>query len=113
MNLHTTLRLYATADRFWIGVDFDGTLAHHEGGLELGKPIPPMLKRVKDWLAEGQSVKIFTARAGDPVQKKRVAEWCRDHGLGEITITNKKDQWMTELWDDKAVAVEKNTGKEL
>ena len=42
----------------WIGVDLDGTLAHYEGwkGIEhIGAPVPAMLERVKNWLAEGKA----------------------------------------------------------
>lgn len=49
----------------WIGVDLDGTLAHYEGwkGVEhVGAPVPAMLQRVKDWIAKGVEVRIFTAR---------------------------------------------------
>lgn len=49
----------------WIGVDLDGTLAHYDGGVgvdHIGPPVPAMLTRVKQWLAEGRAVKIFTAR---------------------------------------------------
>jgi hypothetical protein len=53
----------------WIGVDLDGTLAHYDGwkGADhIGAPIPAMVERVKGWLAEGKTVKIFTARAYCP-----------------------------------------------
>ena len=46
----------------WIAVDFDGTLAQYDGTLKLGKPIPAMCERVKNWVAEGYEVRIFTAR---------------------------------------------------
>jgi hypothetical protein len=53
----------------WIGVDLDGTLAHYDGwkGADnIGAPIPAMVERVKGWLAEGKTVKIFTARVYCP-----------------------------------------------
>ena len=37
----------------WIGVDLDGTLAHYTGWRgedHIGKPILPMLLRIKMWL---------------------------------------------------------------
>ena len=49
----------------WIGVDFDGTLAHYGtwvSPVHCGEPITPMVERVKAWLAEGRQVRIFTAR---------------------------------------------------
>jgi hypothetical protein len=57
--------------RGWIGVDLDGTLADHywpeKGPFEadrIGDPIPLMVARVKDWIAKGVEVRIFTARVG-------------------------------------------------
>lgn len=49
----------------WIGVDLDGCLAVYHGweGAELiGDPVPDMLERVKNWIAEDYDVRIFTAR---------------------------------------------------
>lgn len=49
----------------WIGVDFDGTLAHYDkwvSASHCGAPIEKMVDRVKRWLAEGREVRIFTAR---------------------------------------------------
>lgn len=101
--------------RSWIGVDLDGTLALYSGwrGLDhIGKPVPVMLARVRHWLDEGYTVKIFTARAslGDagivPVKK-----WLAENGLPELEVTNQKDFAMVELWDDRAVQVVANTGK--
>lgn len=101
--------------RSWIGVDLDGTLAQYSGwqGLDhVGKPVPVMLARVRYWLAEGYTVKIFTARATagergtEPIKK-----WLAENGLPDLEITNCKDFAMIELWDDRAVQVVANTGK--
>jgi hypothetical protein len=113
----------------WIGVDFDGTLAHYEGwnGGELGKPIAAMVTRVKDWIAKGHTVKIFTARVGatglitsignnDDIdfadqQRKKIQDWCKEHIGVELEVTATKDFAMIELWDDRAVQVKANTGE--
>lgn len=101
--------------RSWIGVDLDGTLAYYSTwrGLDhIGKPVPVMLARVKHWLEQGYTVKIFTARACEgekgilPVKK-----WLVENGLPELEVTNQKDFAMVELWDDRAVQVVANTGK--
>lgn len=58
----------------WIGIDLDGTLAEYDGwkGVEhIGKPIPSMVKRVKEWISEGKDVRIFTARVCMSQSKKR------------------------------------------
>lgn len=99
----------------WIGVDLDGTLAEYHGwnGGHIGDPIPAMVKRVKGWLAEGITVKIFTARVTnkDPDTIYRIQEWCMFHGMGKLPVTNVKDWACIELWDDRAVRVVPNTGQ--
>ncbi len=100
----------------WIGVDLDGTLAHYDGwkGSEhIGDPVPGMLFRVNKWLAEGRRVKIFTARASDPVAVKAIKAWLVEHDIGGLEVTNVKDYAMIELWDDRAVQVVENTGMSI
>lgn len=106
----------------WIGVDLDGTLAQYDTwrGLDhIGEPVPAMLERVKRWISEGREVKIFTARvavadAGERSQvMAKIISWCEEHIGQELEVTNVKDFAMDELWDDRAVQVEKNTGQPL
>lgn len=99
----------------WIGVDLDGTLAHYdkwEGPTVIGDPIPKMVERVKRWLAEGRTVKIFTARisGGEIEVYVAIHDWSKKHIGQALDVTCKKDFEMDELWDDRAVQVEKNTG---
>lgn len=106
----------------------------------IGEPIPEMVDRVRAWRAEGKEVRIFTARlyplmyvepswhpseyklpdSGLAISAARrvmaveaarcIQAWCEVH-LGEILpITCVKDYGMIELWDDRAVQVERNTG---
>ncbi len=105
----------------WIGVDFDGTLAEYHGfdGLNLGEPVPEMIDRVKRWLEEDREVKIVTARISEPDPELRtravetIHDWLEEH-LGQVLeVTNEKDFGMIELWDDRCVAVETNTGRPL
>lgn len=102
----------------WIGVDLDGTLAHDLGnkrenkGLdEIGTPIKPMVDRLRQWIAEGKTVKIFTARASSPRQVVLVKKWLAEQGLPELEVTNVKDLRMIELWDDRCVQVMTNLGE--
>lgn len=110
----------------WIGVDLDGTLARYDGwkGHEhIGDPIEPMVNRVKVWLSMGRTIKIFTARMhghGLPVIGDETAQidvvtpievWCSKHIGQVLEVTNVKDFGMIELWDDRAVSVEMNTGR--
>ncbi|HTY88891.1 MAG TPA: hypothetical protein VMB80_15605 [Candidatus Acidoferrum sp.] len=100
----------------WIGVDLDGTLARDLGsgrGDEIGSPIEPMLARVKRWIAEGRTVKIFTARASSPRQVAAVKAWLASVGLPDLEVTNVKDQRMIELWDDRCVQVTTNLGEPI
>jgi len=102
----------------WIGVDLDGTLAFYDtwrGTEHIGAPIPAMVERVKLWLHMGKTVKIVTARVadGDPKAIAAIQVWCRNH-LGQVLpVTNAKDFGMIELWDDRAVQVEQNTGRRM
>lgn len=126
--------------RGWIGVDLDGTLAHYEGwkgAAHIGEPVGEMLFRVKKWLADGWEVRILTARCwpllqvspGDSLMnaarlwapRERVLEaeaaiqaiqaWCTQHLGQPLCVTCVKDYRMVELWDDRAVQVEPNTGR--
>lgn len=115
-------------DGGWIGVDLDGTLAHYDGwkGIDhIGEPIPAMMERVRAWLDEGREVRIFTARVCEPrmggdgdgsaqAAREHILRWLWEHDLivdGEpLAVTNIKDFAMLELWDDRAVQVEINTG---
>lgn len=101
----------------WVGVDFDGTLATYHKGMApaLGEPIPQMVARVKRWLENGIRVKILTARASHPswTTESHIAmsNWCREHLGVVLPITCEKSYEMIELWDDRAVQVESNTGR--
>lgn len=98
--------------RGWIGVDLDGTLAVYDGWIgfqHIGAPIPYMVCFVRSLLDQGKTVKIFTARADGPHEP--IKAWCREHLGVELEITNVKDRWMELLYDDRAIAVQKNTGR--
>ena len=105
----------------WIGVDLDGTLACYEeweGYDIIGEPIGPMVRRVKEWLSEGIEVRIFTARVGGSKETSRIArkaiqQWCIMHIGAKLQVTATKDMAMYELWDDRVVQVERNTGRRM
>ncbi len=99
----------------WFGVDLDGTLAEQGDGFlaEIGPPVPAMIHRVRGWLAEGRDVRVFTARvAHDPggAQRRRVQDWCEQHLGARLPVTCAKDHEMAELWDDRAIQVQRNAG---
>jgi hypothetical protein len=109
---------------YWIGVDFDGTLAYtipnRISPYDLGEPIPDMVNRVKNWIAMGYTVKLMTARMNlrsstgctrdlDEMEAK-LHGWCLRHIGAILPCVNNKDGWMEVLWDDRAVSVIKDTG---
>ena len=115
----------------WIGVDLDATLAEYggwKGYSTIGKPICPMVDRIKGWLAQGKEVRIFTARVcrnmGEIVvgaeadTEKRIKDetlliqdWLeRECALPRLAVTCEKDFAMIELWDDRAIQMIPNTG---
>jgi hypothetical protein len=84
----------------WIGVDLDGTLAKYgrwAGPLEIGEPIAPMVARVRQWLAEGKEVRIFTARVAvpevTPEYIARVEEFARKAGRESFDASAHIAEW--------------------
>lgn len=111
----------------WIGVDFDGTLAVYdkwEGATATGEPITPMVERVKGWIADGMNVRIVTARVYAPNNNARrqreaaesmiaIQNWCFVQFGKFLPVTCVKDFAMIELWDDRCVQLERNTGEPI
>lgn len=123
----------------WIGVDFDGTLVC-EADWNLGQPGPPipaMVARVKQWLADGDEVRIVTTRVavvpkadGTPgaemndygqeadalfaiQQRDLIRRWCQEHLGCALVVQAGKDFQMRELWDDRAIQLVPNTGTSI
>nr|WP_321399925.1 hypothetical protein [uncultured Desulfobacter sp.] len=100
----------------WYGVDLDGTLAVWNDNSTLdriGAPVHAMVDMVRSMVDNGIRVKIFTARACDPAQIPKIRAWMSRHGLPDLEITNVKDYYMERLYDDRAIRVERNTGRIL
>jgi hypothetical protein len=107
-------------DQKWIGVDLDGCLAYDDDNWsdDIGAPIPEMVARVRNWLVEGKDVRIMTARVnraanGSKVagQMKKIEAFCIEQFGRPLPVTCAKDPFMAELWDDRCVRVERNTGR--
>jgi hypothetical protein len=100
----------------WVGFDLDGTLALDDrpsgffDPTHIGDPVPKMAALVRDYLAQGIQVRIVTARACNPDDIPTVEQWLIRHFGQKLRVTNQKDYEMWLLYDDRAVAVEKNTG---
>lgn len=106
--------------RYWIGVDFDGTLAYYDrfrGNLTFGRPIPKMVRRIQQMLEHGKTVKIFTSRvAPDGIKdveaiRTALENYTEQHIGVRLEVTCVKDSFMEKLYDDKAVQVITNTGR--
>lgn len=101
-----------------VAVDLDGTLARWNPDddydpSKIGSPVKPMVERVKKMIEDGHEVVIHTARVGSDGSFPHIKAWLRENGLGDLRITNKKEPEMSHFYDDRAVAVERNTGKIL
>ncbi len=112
--------LHGEIGKGWIGVDLDGTLAYYngwKGATVIGDPVPKMLDRVRGWIADGQEVRIVTARvspvnADALISRMAIQKWLEEKCfLGNIPITHEKDYLMLELWDDRCVQIIPNTGE--
>lgn len=104
----------------WTGFDLDRTLAVYDEwrGIEhIGEPIPEMVNNVKELLANGDRVKIFTARvAGKEGDKLAlivsfIEQWCLTHIGEKLEVTAVKDGRCICIYDDIAKQVVPNTGE--
>ena len=114
-----------------IAVDFDGTLSEYHGfnGIGVyGPPIPAMIERVKEWIANDIEVVVFTARAStrdvtgaltsaaqneSHLEKMYIMNWCVEHIGRDLLVTGEKLKRFSEISDDRAVRVETNTGQRI
>ena len=104
----------------WIGVDFDGTLVVQKTFPRVGPPVEKMVALVKNWLTNGckvkhikglvKCVKIFTARAKDPVQVKVVSDWTKKYLGKRLEVTNVKDSGCVRIVDNISVRVKQDKG---
>lgn len=108
----------------WHGVDLDGSLATEIVPFDprqIGDPVPDMVYRVRVWLARGEEVRIVTARVASTsctwVEREQttalIQDWTEMHLGARLMVTSEKDMDMMDLWDDRVVTVEKNTGRIL
>lgn len=115
--------IFAIPEGKWVGFDLDGTLAHYDGFRgpdHIGEPIAPMVNLAGEYIKNGVEVRIVTARANPrnyPGQHKIFMDTCRKWAVDifgiDLVITCRKDQDMHLLYDDRAIGVEKNTGRIL
>jgi len=107
------------AQKRWVGVDLDGTLArddaegHFLPPYPLGEPIPEMIAMVQSLLQAGVTVKVFSARACEPESVPIIQAWAEKHGLGRLEVTNQKDYDLIRFYDDRAIQMLPNQGKSV
>jgi len=107
----------------WRAVDFDGTLVNNSHSkprdpYEIhGEPIAAMVDTVKEWIAHGVKVCLFTARIGPTDDVRDVARvrtklqgWCLEHLGIVIPITCIKSHHIEAIYDDRAFRVTRNQG---
>lgn len=101
----------------WIAFDLDGTIATYMkfvSPTHIGEPIPNMIELLKKYLAEGYTVKIFTARVSVDSQAERasaaIKKWCITHIGQELDVTCVKHTNFVKFYDDRGVHVVKNEG---
>jgi hypothetical protein len=109
-----------------IAVDLDGVLAKW-GDLSMaeyrpdaiGEFVPVMVERIKRWLAQGKEVAIFTARVHPmhveeaEIARRAIEERCLKEFGKKLEVTCMKHPRMSEIWDDRAVTIERDTGRIL
>lgn len=106
----------------WYGFDLDGTLAD-DSKVEkynpyiIGPPVPAIVNLIKQFLSEGKTCKIFTARVHlhDESKKQAMISRIQDYlerecKLPRLDVTNIKTTSMRALYDDRAFHVIRNTG---
>jgi len=106
-----------------IAVDWDGTLVEYhgfKGACEYGAPIPKMVARVKEWIAKGHEVLIYTSRVSIEhgfdrikMESDSIQYALHEMGLPPLQVTATKWMHIAEFWDDRAVQVEINTGRRM
>jgi len=101
-----------------IALDFDKTLAYHKsewGVTKVGEPIQPMVEKVKEWLAKGYKITIFTVRmnrSGEELEKqiKMIDDFLINADLPILPKTAVKQREFSHFIDDRAYNVTPNTG---
>ena len=98
-------------------VDFDRTLALYRGTdhRTIGPPIKLMVERVRRWLNDGYTIRIFTARAASTSPNREedirlIGDWSQEHIGRRLEVTAEKGFDAVMIVDDLAAAVVQNTG---
>jgi hypothetical protein len=84
---------------------------HWRGIEHISDPVPEIDKIIRANMDKVEFF-VFTARAEDgPEAIMIIEDWCMKHYGRKFEVFNVKGYDVVAIWDDRAVAVEKNTGK--
>ncbi len=92
-----------------IAVDLDGTLSKTTTDGSIGDPIKAMVDRVNAWHAAGREVVVFTARNNG--EWRKIDAWLKLNGLPALNVTNIKIAEFSEIWDNRAIRVDTDSGE--
>lgn len=96
-----------------IAIDFDGTIAKHDGYKgwdDVGEPMPEALQFIRTVAKLGYPVAIFSARARNPGGKLAIERWVKKHKLDDIIelVTHEKLPDFLLIIDDRAIHCDGN-----
>jgi hypothetical protein len=79
-----------------IAVDFDGTIVDHRYP-DIGSPVPGALETLRDLVAVGQRLILYTMRSGTELMQAQL--WCEDRGVRFWAVGKNPEQgtWTTSL----------------
>ena len=72
-----------------IAIDFDGTIVTHEYP-KIGRPVPGALQTMKEFIARGDKLILWTMRSGKELQE--AVDYCKENGVEFWGINENPDQ---------------------
>lgn len=76
-----------------IGIDFDGTIVEHAYP-EIGAPVPGAIDTIKDLIANGHRIILWTMRSGETLQE--AYDYLKDNGIELFGVNKNPEQhWST------------------
>jgi hypothetical protein len=76
----------------YICVDFDGTVVDHRYP-DIGRPAPEAIEHLKDWVAKGAKIILFTMRSGEELAE--AAQYLKKAGVELFGVNRNptQDKW--------------------
>ena len=72
-----------------IGIDFDGTIVEHAYP-EIGAPVPGAIDTIKDLIANGHRIILWTMRSGETLQE--AYDYLKDNGIELFGVNKNPEQ---------------------